>query len=218
MTQAFTVSNTGDGDVVVGTSTLSGPDVGAFAFVSGKNGFTIVPGGANVIEVRFNAPTEGLKTATLTIPSNDPDENPVTIQLTGTGGPITPPVFMEMRQGGSAGSGQRSDIHQPDGRQRRSVSGRDIDETNPYRQHGHGTGSDLDARVHAVRRAESDGYRALVGAGGRDDRQCGRDARHGADECRDCRHAIFRRRIDEPGGPARQREHQWCQRRVCRRD
>ncbi len=104
MTQAFTVSNTGDGDVVVGTSILSGPDVGAFAFVSGKNGFTIVPGGTNVIEVRFNAPTEGLKTATLTIPSNDPDENPVTIQLTGTGGPITPPVFMEMRQGGSAGS------------------------------------------------------------------------------------------------------------------
>jgi hypothetical protein len=90
--------------VVVGTSTLSGPDVGAFAFVSGKNGFTIVPGGTNVIEVRFNAPTEGPKTATLTIPSNDPDENPVTIQLTGTGGPITPPVFMEMQQGGSASS------------------------------------------------------------------------------------------------------------------
>ena len=104
VTHAFTVSNTGNGDVVVGTSTLTGPDAGAFAFVSGKAGFTIAPGASNLIEVRFNAPTSGPKSATLTIPSNDPDENPISIQLTGTGGPITPPAFVEMRQGGSAGS------------------------------------------------------------------------------------------------------------------
>ncbi|HEY7449959.1 MAG TPA: hypothetical protein VH702_17515, partial [Vicinamibacterales bacterium] len=37
-----------------------------------------------------------------TIPSNDPDENPVTISLSGTGGPATPPTFVDVRQGGSA--------------------------------------------------------------------------------------------------------------------
>ena len=86
MTQGFTVSNTGTGNLVVGASTLTGPDAGAFAFVSGQAGFTIAPGASSLIEVRFSPPTEGPKSATLTIPSNDPDENPILIPLTGTGG------------------------------------------------------------------------------------------------------------------------------------
>ena len=85
VTQDFTISNTGTMSLAVGASTLTGPDAGAFAFVSGQAGFTIAPGGNNTIQVRFTAPTAGPKSATLTIPSNDPDENPVLVALTGTG-------------------------------------------------------------------------------------------------------------------------------------
>jgi hypothetical protein len=99
VTKAFVVSNTGTGNLVVGQSTLSGTNANNFAFVSGQAGFTIAPGSTGSIEVRFSPSTNGAKTATLTIPSNDPDENPFLIPLNGFG--ITMPTFQEMRQGGS---------------------------------------------------------------------------------------------------------------------
>jgi hypothetical protein len=102
VTQSFTISNTGTGDLNVGASTLTGPDASEFAFVSGQAGFTIAPGAINTIQVRFSPTTQVAKSATLTIPSNDPDENPVTVDLTGTGGPATPPTFVDVREGGSA--------------------------------------------------------------------------------------------------------------------
>jgi hypothetical protein len=104
VTQSFTVSNTGTGDLIVGASTLTGADAGSFAFVSGQTGFTVAPGSSSVIEVRFAPTTEGAKNATLTIPSDDPDESPVVIALSGTGGPASPPTFSELQQGGSASS------------------------------------------------------------------------------------------------------------------
>ena len=77
VTQTFTISNTGTSDLVVGASTLTGTDAAAFAITSGQAGFTIAPGGNNTIQVRFTPPTTGPKSATLSIPTNDADENPV---------------------------------------------------------------------------------------------------------------------------------------------
>ncbi len=104
VTRDFTVSNTGTGNLVVGASTLTGPDAGAFAFVSGQAGFTIAPGASSRIDVSFSPSTEGLQSVTLTIPSDDPDEDPILIPLTGTGivVPATPPTLEEVREGGSA--------------------------------------------------------------------------------------------------------------------
>jgi hypothetical protein len=101
VTRSFTVSNTGTGDLLVGTSSLAGTDAGAFAIVSGQSGFTVPAGGSNVIEVRFSPSTQGAKSATLTIPSADQDENPVTIPLTGNGtvASATAPSFEEVRDG-----------------------------------------------------------------------------------------------------------------------
>jgi hypothetical protein len=101
-TQAFVVSNAGTGNLVVGQSTLTGPDAASFAFVSGQAGLTIVPGGTGTIQVRFSPSTSGTKAATLTIPSNDPDENPVLVAISGVGTNI--PTFRELRQGGSGNS------------------------------------------------------------------------------------------------------------------
>lgn len=105
VTQTFTVSNTGTMSLTVGAPSLSGPDAAAFAITSGQGGFTIAPSGNNTIQVRFTPPTAGPKNATLTIPSNDPDENPVSIALSGTGSVGgTTPTFEEFQQGGSTSS------------------------------------------------------------------------------------------------------------------
>ena len=104
VTQTFTISNTGTSDLVVGASSLSGPDVAAFAITSGQAGFTIAPGGNNTIQVRFTPPTTGPKSATLSIPTNDGDENPVPVALSGTGSVgSTVPTFEEVQHGGSTG-------------------------------------------------------------------------------------------------------------------
>jgi hypothetical protein len=97
VTQGFVVSNTGTKNLVVGMSSLSGPDAESFTIMTGSAGLTIAPGATRLIEIRFSPITAGPKTATLTIPSDDPDENPVLIPLEGT----TPPTFMEAGEGGS---------------------------------------------------------------------------------------------------------------------
>jgi hypothetical protein len=97
-TQGFVVSNTGTKNLVLGASTLSGPEADAFAITSGQAGTTIAPGATQVIQIRFSPATAGPKAATLTIPSDDPDENPLLIPLRGT----TPPTFVEATEGGSA--------------------------------------------------------------------------------------------------------------------
>jgi hypothetical protein len=99
-TQGFVVSNTGTKNLVLGAPTLSGPEADAFAITSGQGGATIAPGATRLIQIRFSPGTAGPKTATLTIPSDDPDENPLLVPLNGT----TPPTFVEATEGGSANS------------------------------------------------------------------------------------------------------------------
>ena len=56
---------------------------------------TILPGGFLNVSVRFRPTSQGVKTANLEIANNDPDENPFTVTLTGSGASptisITPP-------------------------------------------------------------------------------------------------------------------------------
>ncbi|HEY7449040.1 MAG TPA: choice-of-anchor D domain-containing protein [Vicinamibacterales bacterium] len=104
VTQTFTISNTGTSNLVVQASTLTGPDAAAFAIMSGQPGFTIPPGGNDTIQVRFTPTSTGPKSATLSIPTNDADENPLLIPLSGTGSiGSTVPTFEEIHHGGSAG-------------------------------------------------------------------------------------------------------------------
>jgi hypothetical protein len=98
--QGFVVSNTGTKNLVLGAPTLSGPEADAFAITDGQGGTTIAPGATRLIQIRFSPADAGPKTATLTIPSDDPDENPLLIPLRGT----TPPTFVEATEGGSADS------------------------------------------------------------------------------------------------------------------
>lgn len=79
----LTISNTGTVDLVIGSlNGLSAP----FTILSDACSFsTQAPGASCVVAVRF-APTEtGYQSATLNIPSNDPDKTVIAIAVSGTG-------------------------------------------------------------------------------------------------------------------------------------
>jgi len=84
--QTFTVENaaTATGDLVV--DPLTAPN--EFEIVSGGGGFTLAPGEAQGIEVRFTPTSVGAKSATLQVNSNDQDNPTIDVTLNGTG--VTP--------------------------------------------------------------------------------------------------------------------------------
>ncbi len=82
----FTATNDGNADLTLGTAYISGPNATSFS-VDTDNcaGHVITPAHSCTIEVIFDPATTNAKSATLNIPSNDPDENPLTRALTGNG-------------------------------------------------------------------------------------------------------------------------------------
>jgi hypothetical protein len=90
VTATFTVMNTatkGVADLTIGTASVGGTDAGQFKLVAGKDrcsGQTIEPGRSCTFQVSFVPASANTKTATLTIPSNDPS-GAMVIQVTGVG-------------------------------------------------------------------------------------------------------------------------------------
>jgi hypothetical protein len=96
----FTVSNTSSGDLIVSSAddiSLIGTNPDEFAFVSGKEAFTLITGQEHNIVVQFAPTSEGLKEAELSIVSNDPDpaENPLLIPLSGTATKLGNPTIVQ---------------------------------------------------------------------------------------------------------------------------
>jgi hypothetical protein len=88
--QPVTVSNTGTANLAVGVITLGGANANQFAISSDTaSNQTIAPGTSRIVNVTFNPTSTGAKSADLSIPSNDPVNNPVTVALSGDG---TPPL------------------------------------------------------------------------------------------------------------------------------
>jgi len=84
--QTFTVSNDGTADLVVGTINITGSGAGHFAIQNDNcSGQTIAPTDSATLQVVFSPTSSGTKTAQLSIPSNDSDENPLNVSLQGRG-------------------------------------------------------------------------------------------------------------------------------------
>ena len=64
---------------------LLGTDAGEFAIIAGGAAFTLPPGEIWIVTVRFAPTSAGAKNATLRFTSNDPNENPKDVPLSGTG-------------------------------------------------------------------------------------------------------------------------------------
>jgi len=82
--QTFTISNTGDTDLVIGTITLTGTDTPEFSIQSNNcQGQALAPSASCTFEVVFLPTSAGLKSANLSIPSNDPDSPIFAVPLAG---------------------------------------------------------------------------------------------------------------------------------------
>ncbi|UCE01304.1 MAG: choice-of-anchor D domain-containing protein [Candidatus Latescibacterota bacterium] len=84
-TQTFQVQNTGTSDLDVTSTTLVGADSTEFVIDLGGGSILLPPGGAHDVLVRFAPSSVGPKSATLQFVSNDPDQNPLNVALTGSG-------------------------------------------------------------------------------------------------------------------------------------
>lgn len=111
-----TVANTGCADLLVGTVTLGGADPDQFRIQNDNcSGRTITSGNSPTLEVVFRPTAVGPKSATLSIPSNDPGRPIVVVSLSGTGkapplsaeagGPYTGVVGLPVLLTGSAAGG-----------------------------------------------------------------------------------------------------------------
>ncbi|MGN6646675.1 MAG: glycosyl hydrolase family 8, partial [Cytophaga sp.] len=84
----FTIENLGFTSLnLTGTTkvAVSGTDASSFVVTTQPSASTLALGATTTFVVTFNPTTTGTKNAVLTIASNDPDENPYTINVTGIG-------------------------------------------------------------------------------------------------------------------------------------
>ncbi len=87
LTKTFTVKNTGVTDLTGLSLTKDGNDASDFT-VGALSTNTLAPGTSVTFEVTFNPAVVGAKTAAIHLASNDADENPFDINLSGTGATV----------------------------------------------------------------------------------------------------------------------------------
>ena len=81
--QSITVGNSGTANLVIGT--ITNPAAPFSKQTDNCSGQTLAPGGTCTVTYRFAPTTSGNFSSNSNIPSNDPDEKPVTVTLNGTG-------------------------------------------------------------------------------------------------------------------------------------
>jgi hypothetical protein len=79
----FTIRNSGTTNLTDFALALDGPEASQFS-VTADPAEIIAPGESSTFTVRFSPTSEGTKTATLHLASNDPDHNPFDVTLVGT--------------------------------------------------------------------------------------------------------------------------------------
>ncbi len=83
--QTFVVQNTGSSTLQVTSTAVAGTDAALFSITVGGGAFSLAAGATRNVIVAFNPTSTGAKSATLRFASDDPDENPLDVALSGTG-------------------------------------------------------------------------------------------------------------------------------------
>jgi len=84
--QTVTVKNDGNGNLTMGSLGTANPLAAPFSIVTnGCSGITLIPGASCAVKIKFAPVTVGNFSDSFDIPSNDPDENPVTVNVSGSG-------------------------------------------------------------------------------------------------------------------------------------
>ena len=82
--KAIKIANRGTSNLEISGITIDGPDAAAFK-ITGDTEKTLKPGSSSSRLVYFSPMSSGVKSATLTINTNDPDTPSYAIPLQGTG-------------------------------------------------------------------------------------------------------------------------------------
>jgi hypothetical protein len=84
--QTVTIANAAAGDLVIGTIASADPLASPFSIASDNcSGKTLAAGGTCSVTVRFAPTAQGTYSDSFDIPSNDPDQSAVTMQVSGAG-------------------------------------------------------------------------------------------------------------------------------------
>lgn len=86
-----TITNDGNSDLALGSIAQSDPLANPYSIINSSCGTTLTVGSSCTFEVLFTPTSNGIFTDTFDIPSDDPDENPVTFSVTGTSTDIVQP-------------------------------------------------------------------------------------------------------------------------------
>lgn len=84
VSRVFTLSNPSGLPLEVGTVSLSGAQASDFA-ITGQPSTTVLPGGSTTLTVSFDPSANGLRTASVSIPNNDPEKSPFVFAIHGHG-------------------------------------------------------------------------------------------------------------------------------------
>jgi len=102
---AVTVRNTGNATLSVTSTTLVGPAAAEYSIVAGGGAFSLLPAATRQVTVRLTPTSLGTKAATLSFASNDSDENPKNVPLSGTAVASSDLVVSALTGPASAGAG-----------------------------------------------------------------------------------------------------------------
>nr|WP_321237364.1 choice-of-anchor D domain-containing protein [uncultured Psychroserpens sp.] len=80
----FTIQNTGDASLSVGTISITGAHSGDFT-VTASPAASVAGPGSTTFDITFNPSADGLRTASVSIVNGDGDENPYNFDIQGTG-------------------------------------------------------------------------------------------------------------------------------------
>lgn len=107
--RTFTIKNTGSSDLTGLTISKDGTDAADFTVISSPSTPVAGPSGTTTFMVRFAPTTPGQKTAAIHILSNDADQSPFDINLTGTG--TTPEIAMQQPPGTDISDGSANPVN-----------------------------------------------------------------------------------------------------------
>lgn len=113
VTRSFELSNLGDATLDLGGVSISGDAVGEFSILQ-QPAVRIEEGKQSILSIVYNAVTPGLVTATVNIPSDDPDEAVYSFAIQGTGVPFgasTPLLNGDFSSNLASNTGTTFDTH-----------------------------------------------------------------------------------------------------------
>jgi predicted outer membrane repeat protein len=118
---SFLAIDTGDADLHLSNPTIGGANPANFALLTGGFPLTIAPSTSQSIAVQCTPSALGIRTATLTFSTDDPNRPGVSFTLTCTGQPTPPPILEVPGQSlanplGAGASGPYGVATSPDGR------------------------------------------------------------------------------------------------------